>query len=196
LIALNAIALTAGGVTDIDLTDLNNRSRISNVSSIYLNTTLCRGQIGVTNAQTQQRVVAPPGTAGWFAFPLRDPLRFSIVATRAGTLSLAVSSALIIQAPVKTTSDEDSSYTVEGVINSTTSSVLLASENFLRAGVSIYNNSSNNLFVRCSESAATTSVFTARITSQGYWQTPYGYQGAIQGVWDGASGNALVTEFN
>ena len=196
IIALNNIALQADASTDIDLTDLNNRSRVTAVSSIYLNTTFCRGQIGVTNAQTQQRVVAPPGTAGWYAFPLRDPLRFSVLANRAGTLSLAVSSALIVQAPVKTTGDTESTYTNEGVVSASAVSVILAPENFLRSGVAIYNNSSANLFVRCSTGAATTALFTQRIPAQSYWETPYGYQGQLNGVWDSATGNALITEFN
>jgi hypothetical protein len=196
LIALNGVGLIANQALDIDFTDLNNRNRLDRISSVYLDTTRCRGQIGVTNAQTQQRVVAPAGTAGWYAFPLRDPLRFAVLSGRSGTLNISVSSALIFQAPVETTGNYQATYTIEGAINASLSNVLLASENFSRSGASIYNNSTDTLFVRCSDSAATTATFTKRLQSQEYWETPFGYSGAIQGIWSGTNGQALVTEFN
>lgn len=79
----------------------------------------------------------------------------------------------------------------------TSASIVVASSD--RAGVSIYNNhASANLYVRCGDTAATTTAggFTQKIAAGGSWETPFLYRGAIQGIWDSGSGNsASVTEY-
>jgi hypothetical protein len=197
VLAINGIALAAGASVQIDFTDLNNRARLSRVSSIYLDTTNCRAAVIVTNPQTQQRVIAPAGTAGWYAFPLRDPLVFPITSARSGTLNIATSSNLIVQAPAKTTgSDESSNATVTSVGDETTVQTL-AAENLSRAGVHIYNTSSSNLFISCGSVDATTTVYSQRLTQNESWTVPFGFQGKVTGIWNGNSGGAaLVTEFS
>ena len=196
VLAINGIALTAGASVQIDFTDLNNRARLSRVSSIYLDTTNCRAAVIVTNPQTQQRVIAPAGTAGWYAFPLRDPLVFPITSTRAGTLNIATSSNLIVQAPAKTTgSDESSNATITSVGDST-SVQTLAVENLARAGVHIFNYASSALNIACGNVDATSSIFTHRVLANQSFTVPFGFQGKITGIWDSDFGGAaLVTEF-
>lgn len=196
VLAINNIALAAGVEAIIDFTDLNNRARLTRVSSIYLDTTNCRAAVIISNPQTQQRVIAPAGTAGWYAFPLRDPLKFPIVSTRAGTLNIATSSNLIIQAPVKTTGSDESSNATLTLVAASSSVQVLAAENLTRAGVTVHNTSGSTLYVACGATDATTTVFTQRLLTSEYWVSPFGFQGRVTGVWTSAGGNgALVTEF-
>lgn len=196
VLAINSIALAAGVEAVIDFTDLNNRARLTRVSSIYLDTTNCRAAVIVANPQTQQRVIAPAGTAGWYAFPLRDPLKFPIVSTRAGTLNIATSSNLIIQAPVKTTGSDESSNAIITSVGDSTSVQTLAVENLARAGVHIYNTSTATLYVACGNVDASSTLYTQRLQTNQSFTVPFGFQGKITGIWDADYGGAaLVTEF-
>lgn len=82
---------------------------------------------------------------------------------------------------------------------SATSAQVLAA-NALRAGATIFNdNASASLFVRLGTATATTSAggFTVEIVAGGYYEVPFNFVGAIQGVWDSGSGNAAtVTELS
>jgi hypothetical protein len=83
--------------------------------------------------------------------------------------------------------------TPTSVASSTTSVSLLAS-NSNRKGATIWNNSTANLFVEFGATASAT-AFTFRLDPQGYVEIPFGYTGAISGIWSTANGTALVREF-
>lgn len=80
------------------------------------------------------------------------------------------------------------------VTSATTSNTLLAA-NSSRKGVSIWNNSTATLYVELGATASST-VYTVKLDAGGYYETPYGYTGAIAGSWSAANGNALVREFS
>jgi hypothetical protein len=68
--------------------------------------------------------------------------------------------------------------------------------NINRRGVTIYNTSSDNLYLKLGAIASSTS-FTVIIMSQGYYEVPFNYLGEIDGIWASAgSGTALVTELS
>ncbi len=70
----------------------------------------------------------------------------------------------------------------------------LAALNASRLGISIYNESQQNLYVKLG-SAATVSSYTVRLRGDAYYEVPYGYTGIITGIWDGTpAGSARITE--
>jgi len=72
---------------------------------------------------------------------------------------------------------------------------LLLAVNADRLGATIYNDSNSRLFVKLGAVASTTS-FTVRLESQGYYEVPFNYTGIIDGIWVSvASGFARITEF-
>lgn len=83
--------------------------------------------------------------------------------------------------------------TQTSVASSATNVTLLAA-NSARRGVSIYNDSTAILYLRCA-ATATTSNFTTKLFEDDYWEAPAGYTGIIDGIWASATGNARITEF-
>ncbi len=83
--------------------------------------------------------------------------------------------------------------TVTSVGDSATSVSLLAS-NANRLGATIFNDSSATLYIKLGSTASTTS-FTFKALQDDYYEVPYGYTGAIDGIWSSdAGGNARITE--
>lgn len=88
-----------------------------------------------------------------------------------------------------------STSTVTSVSASATNVTLLAA-NTARRVVTVYNDSTANLFLKMAATASATS-FTVKIAAGGYWEMPamsYVYTGIIDGIWDAANGSARVTE--
>lgn len=86
--------------------------------------------------------------------------------------------------------------TQTSVPNATSSTSLLAS-NTSRLGATIFNDDTAStgatLKVKLGATASSTS-YTVAIAPQGYYEVPYGYTGAIDGIASAATGNARITE--
>jgi hypothetical protein len=95
---------------------------------------------------------------------------------------------------VSTTS---STATPSAVVAKTTVQTLLA-PNPARKGATIRNDSTAFLYVDL-DSSATPAVsdtdYTVKLDPGDYYEVPFGYTGAIVGVWTAANGNAYVREF-
>jgi len=81
-------------------------------------------------------------------------------------------------------------------VASSASSVMLADANRNRRGLTIYNESTANLYVKCNATATTTD-YTVKVLPGGYVNfrgNPI-YVGRIDGIWSAANGAAQVTEF-
>lgn len=74
-----------------------------------------------------------------------------------------------------------------------TASTTLIAANTSRAGASVFNNSSADLYLKMGTAAGATS-FTAILGGSAYWETPFGYKGIITGAWASAAGSAHVSE--
>ena len=91
------------------------------------------------------------------------------------------------------TADQASNANIISVAGSTSSVSILASNN-ARKGVNVYNDSSSAMYLAFS-STASTSTYTVKISSGGYYEmTDPVYVGALSAVWDTATGNARITE--
>ncbi len=78
-------------------------------------------------------------------------------------------------------------------------SVTLKAANAGRIGLCVQNNATTNLFLKLGAGAvigAGVESATAKLVPGAYFETPFGYTGIVDGIWDGAdaNGEALVTE--
>lgn len=80
-------------------------------------------------------------------------------------------------------------------VNASATSVSLLASNPARKGASIFNTGSSTLHL--SYTATATAAATAvDIVTGAYFEVPFGYTGAIAGIWDGSpSGKANINEF-
>lgn len=92
----------------------------------------------------------------------------------------------VVVAPSVTTNNTS----VAGV----TGSVQLIAANSNRLGVTIYNDSFANLYMLMGSGPATVTAYTVLMIPAAYFETPFNYNGAIQGIWAIATGFARVTE--
>jgi hypothetical protein len=75
------------------------------------------------------------------------------------------------------------------------SSVTIQASNASRLGLSVYNDSSANLYLKFGSAASTTS-FTVLVPANYYYEMPSSrpYTGIVTGIWASATGSARVTE--
>ena len=83
--------------------------------------------------------------------------------------------------------------TKTNVAGATSSTALIAS-NTSRLGASVFNDSTSALYVNLG-SAASTTAFVVKLAAASYYEVPFGYTGAVNGIWDTATGSARVCEF-
>lgn len=81
-------------------------------------------------------------------------------------------------------------------VASSASSVSLLAANTRRAGVSVQNTSTAILYLLVGGGTATiTTAHSIQIPSNAYWEAPYGFTGALSGIWASANGSANITEY-
>lgn len=73
------------------------------------------------------------------------------------------------------------------------SSVSILAANASRKGATIANDSTAILYLKLGTTASTTS-YSAKMQPDDYYELPYGYIGAVDGIWSAAAGNARITE--
>lgn len=82
---------------------------------------------------------------------------------------------------------------VTSVADSATNVTLLAS-NAARLGATVYNDSTEILYLKLGATASLTS-FTSRLIPNAYYEIPFRYKGIIDGIWaNNSTGNARITE--
>jgi len=80
-------------------------------------------------------------------------------------------------------------------VASSIASVAILAANANRKGATIWNASTATLFMDL-DAAATAADYAAKLDPGGYYEVPFGFTGAISGIWSAANGNALVREFS
>lgn len=86
-----------------------------------------------------------------------------------------------------------STATQTSVAGATSSTSLLAA-NAARLGATVYNDSTAILYLLLGSGTASTSAYSVQLGAGAYYEVPFGYTGAIKGLWASATGNARVTE--
>lgn len=96
------------------------------------------------------------------------------------------------QSALPTTVSPAPTGTLSNVASSATNVTLLAA-NAARRGATLYNDSTQVCYVKFGTTASNTS-YTVRLSSQDYYEVPFGYTGRIDGIWAAANGSMRVTE--
>ncbi len=78
---------------------------------------------------------------------------------------------------------------------SSITTVTLVPANSIRKGLTIWNNSTANLYLDFGINP-TTSNYAVKVTPGGYYELPFFYVGAVNGVWDSANGSAMIRDFS
>lgn len=82
---------------------------------------------------------------------------------------------------------------VTAVSTSTTAAQLYAGDT--SGPLSVYNDSSVDLYLLCGPGDASSTNFTVKLATQSYWEAPYNYSGRISGILASSTGTARVTAF-
>lgn len=80
-------------------------------------------------------------------------------------------------------------------VASSVTSVAILAANANRKGATIWNASTAILYMDL-DAAATATDYAAKLDPGGYYEVPFGFTGAISGIWSAANGSALVREFS
>ena len=115
-----------------------------------------------------------------------------LIAGSDGTNARALSTDATGRLNVATTETKAGSSAVAQVASAVVNTTLLAA-NANRLGATIYNDSNKAVYVKLGGTASATS-FTVKVPARGYFEVPFSYTGIIDGIWEAANGNALVTE--
>lgn len=78
-------------------------------------------------------------------------------------------------------------------VSASVTAVTLLASNGARRGATVYNDSTSPLRLSLGN-VVTASSFTLIVAGGGYYEVPFGYRGAITGLWAAAIGAARVTE--
>ena len=120
---------------------------------------------------------------------------FPTVQAVTGTVAITGNSPAVplwVTGSVTTNFDPSTSATVTPVSSSTTV-VTLQAANGNRRGLTVYNDSTKILFLKLG-SAASSTDFSVKMSSQAYFEIPSQYIGIVTGIWAGANGFAYVSE--
>jgi hypothetical protein len=103
--------------------------------------------------------------------------------------------ALVESTATVTTKETRAATPTQSSVAGSASSVSLLASNANRLGATVYNDSTAALYVKLGTTASTTS-YTFQIYANEYFEVPFQYTGAIDGIWTSATGNARITELS
>ncbi len=83
--------------------------------------------------------------------------------------------------------------TQSNVVAATTSVAVLAS-NTSRLGATVFNDSTATLYLLLATGTASTTLYSVQLASNAYYEVPFTYTNALNGIWSAVNGNARVTE--
>lgn len=104
-----------------------------------------------------------------------------------GTVTANAGTGIFSTKPVRAATPTQSS------VPGSASNVSLLAANAARLGATIFNDSSALLYVKLGVTASTSS-YTVQMVAGSYYELPYDYTGAVDGIWASATGNARITE--
>lgn len=128
------------------------------------------------------------------AFKPRDPSIF-LPSRSAWQIAIEVSDLLLPNAATTPVSIKPSTVCIITNINAAIASTQLLAASTSRKGAIIYNNSSSGLSIEFGAAATASSI--PKLFSGGYYEVPFNFTGAINGIWESASttSGAIIKEF-
>lgn len=79
-------------------------------------------------------------------------------------------------------------------VASANSDTQLLAANVNRRGATVANDSTSVLYLSLGTNAAASNSFTVKLAAAAYYEVPFGYTGAIRGIWATVNGAARITE--
>jgi hypothetical protein len=79
-------------------------------------------------------------------------------------------------------------------VASSATTVTILAANTARRGATVYNDSTQVLYLLLGAGTASASVYTVQLAANAYNEVPFGFTGALTGLWASANGNARVTQ--
>jgi len=79
-------------------------------------------------------------------------------------------------------------------VASAAADTLLLAANANRRGATVANDSTSVLYLSLGTNAASNTAYTVKLNAAGYYEVPFGYTGALRGIWASANGAARITE--
>lgn len=125
----------------------------------------------------------------------------------AGTVVLGAGAAIIGKVGIDQTTpgttngvvvnrNERSATGTQSIVASSATSVTVLAANANRYGGSVYNDSTQILYLLLTTGGtASATVYTVAMAASSYFEIPFGYTGALIGLWASANGNARVMEY-
>lgn len=118
----------------------------------------------------------------------------SAVNIQDGGNSITVDGTVAVSGTV-TTSETNATTGTRTSVNDVATDVQLLASNASRRVATIFNDSTEILYLALGAAAASLTDYTAQLFPRGYFETPYRYTGEIRGIWaNNASGAARITE--
>lgn len=192
------VAATQSGAWSLSANQSVNVAQINGVTPLMGNGTAGTGSQRVTIASDNTAFTVNVG-----AFPDNEPINNAQVN---GVTILTGNGVTGTGSQRVTIASDNTAFNVNGLnptvasatltsVSGSASSVSCAASNASRRGVSIYNDSTALLYVAFAATSSTT-AFTVRVASQGYYEMPSYpvYTGTIACIWASATGAARVTE--
>lgn len=79
-------------------------------------------------------------------------------------------------------------------VASSATTVTILAANTARRGATVYNDSTQVLYLLLGAGTASSSVYTVQLAAGAYYEVPFGFTGVLTGLWASANGNARVTQ--
>lgn len=78
-------------------------------------------------------------------------------------------------------------------VASSATTVTLLAANSARLGATVYNDSTQVLYLLLGAGTASASVYTVQIAAGSYYEVPFRFTGVLTGLWASANGSARIT---
>lgn len=78
-------------------------------------------------------------------------------------------------------------------VASSATAVTLKAANSARLGLTIYNDSTQVLYVLLGAGTVSNTVYTVQMAANTYYEVPFRFTGIVTGLWASANGNARIT---
>lgn len=79
-------------------------------------------------------------------------------------------------------------------VASSATNVVLLKANSARRGATVFNDSTQTLYLLNGNASASTTNYTVQMVAGSYYEVPFNYAGPVNGIWASANGNARIVE--
>ena len=148
---------------------------------------------GLTDAQLRATPVPVSGTVTANT-GLSQPLTDAQLRASAVPVSLAsVPTHAVTGSGTFTTKETRATTPTQTSVSVTNTNTVVLASNVNRLGATMYNEGSATCYLKLG-ATATTSAYTVQMASGGYYEVPYGYTGAIDGITSASTAQLRITE--